>query len=173
MPKPIKKRVTKKVDAEKEVRTIYEIALNYYRENKRFVHLLVFAVVIVFLLSFITFSYIRSKSEKAHELTYEGYKIYSGLYGKKADNKALEDALKRFKEAYEKESSAETLYYIALTEYKLGKLSDALKDLDSLISKFKKDEEILPLAYLKKATILLKQDKKDEALKTLDALFNE
>ncbi len=172
MPKPIKKRVSKK-SAEKEVFTVYEICKNYYLENKRFVHLAVFAFFAIILLGIITISYINKKSEEAHELLSEGYKLYSSSSSQQKESKqGLKEALEKFKEAYEKDHSAELLYYIANTQYKLGNLEEALKSLNEIIEEFKDNKEILPLAYLKKATILLKQKKKEEALKALEALYN-
>ncbi len=172
MPKPIKKRVTKKTAPEKEVLTVFEICKNYYLDNKRFVHLAGLAIVVLLFLSFLTINYLSSKSEKAHNLTYEGYKLLTSTSSEKEKGKEqLKEALEKFKEAYEKDHSAESLYYIANTQYKLGNYSDALKSLDTIITKFKGNKEILALAYLKKATILLNQDKKQEALKVLNELY--
>ncbi len=170
MPKPIKKRVQKK-SAEKEVLTVYEICKNYYIENKRFVHLAVFAIIALVLLSFITINYFSSKSEKAHELLSEGYRLYSSRNNPK-EKDSLREALSKFKEAFDKNRSAETLYYIANTEYKLGKYDEAIRSLNKIVKEFKDNKEILSLAYLKKATILLKQDKKEDALRVLNELYS-
>ncbi len=172
MPKPIKKRVSKKGVTEKEVLTFYEICKNYYENNRRFVHLVVGAIVVLTAIVLIVIYSFRSKAEKAHELAYQGYKLYSGLYEEDKNSKEnLKEALEKFQKAYKKEKSAQTLYYIANTYYKLGQYDEALKTLDKLIKEFDDEKEILSMAYIKKATILLKQDKKQTALKVYDELY--
>ncbi|NOX20450.1 MAG: tetratricopeptide repeat protein [Nitrospirae bacterium] len=172
MPKPIKKRVIKKGVTEKEVLTFYEILINYYENNRRFVHLMIGAIVILIALVLIVIYSFRSKANEAHEIFYEGYKLYSGLYEKDKDSReSLKEALERFQEAYKKKKSAQTLYFIANTYYKLDQYKEALKTLDRLIKEFDNEKEITSMAYIKKATILLKQDKKQAALKVFNELY--
>ena len=124
------------------------------------------AIVFIVVYSF------KSKAERAHELLYDGYKLYAGLYeDNKNSTENLKAALEKFKKAYDNDPSAQTLYYIANTQYRLGQYNEALRSLDELIKKHGDEKEILSLAYVKKATILLKQDKKQAALKVFDELY--
>ncbi|MEC4684884.1 MAG: tetratricopeptide repeat protein [Nitrospirota bacterium] len=175
MPKPIKKRVQKRSVGEREVISLYEKALDYYLENKKTVYL--GAALTVLFITIVTglLFYNKKLTEQAATLQYEGYKLYHNLYqedGKKADEAVLKKALEKFQEAYDKKKSPITLLYIANTQFALAQNEDALKTLEQFTKKYSGNKDLLPLAYYKIAAIQMKEGRKEEALKTLDTLYN-
>ncbi|NOZ25015.1 MAG: tetratricopeptide repeat protein [Nitrospirae bacterium] len=175
MPKPIKKRIQKKSISEREVMTLYEKLVDYYLENKKTVYTwIAVAVLFIAVVSGIAY-YNRTLAEQAESLQYEGYKLYHGLYqndDKKTDEETLRAALEKFRAAYDKKSSPITLLYIANTQFALGQYEEARKTLNEFIEKYPRNEELLPLAYYKLATVQIEEGKREEALKTLDSLYS-
>ncbi len=175
MPKPIKKRVKKRNVAEREVISLYEKFVDYYLENKKTVY--IGAALAVLFIAIVTglFFYNKKLTKQASTLQYEGYKLYHNLYqedGKKVNEDALKKALEKFQEAYDKKTSPISLLYIANTQFALGQDKAALKTLEQFTKKYSGNKDLLPLAYYKIAAIQMKEGRKEEALKTLDTLYN-
>ncbi len=170
MPKPIKKKVKKRVTPEEEVRDIYEIVRNYYENNRNFVHLVVAGFFVIVVLIFGGFWYLREAKEKALSLQYEGYKLYQGLYQKPATEgveKELDEALQKLMASYEKSPSPVTLLYIADIEFRLNNLDKAMETLMEFIEKYDDKRDLLGLAYYRLYMVQMRKDLKEEALKTL------
>jgi predicted negative regulator of RcsB-dependent stress response len=174
MPKPIKKRVQKKVIDEKEVITYYEKVKNYYDGNKRFVHIISIAVLLVLALITGLFYYNRQLTRQSIALEYEGYRLYHNLYqkGSKEETDSLRSALEKFQRAYRKKGSPQSLLYIANTQFRLGLNKEALETLRKFTEEFRENRDLLPVAYYKIATIQMITGRKEDALKTLDTLYN-
>lgn len=174
MPKPIKKRVQKRQITEKDVTTAFEICIEYYRQNSRFVHLIVIGVLVIMVVAASFFYYNKSRTEAAARLQYEGYKLYHRLYQpvEMNEEEALRGALEKFQGAYDKKAAPVSLLYIANTQYRLGMAADALKSLNEFTEKYSGHSELLPIAYYRIAAIQLRHGSKGDALNTLETLYN-
>jgi predicted negative regulator of RcsB-dependent stress response len=173
MPKPIKKRIQKKVTSEEQVVSAYERCRDYYERNKKFVHLAAAVLLVVFLgVTFLVY-YQISISKQASALEYEGYKLYHGLYQTfdADDEETLNKALSTFQKALDKKSSSTRLLYIAYTQEKLGRTEEALQTLSRFVKKYSEERDLLPAAYYKLSMLQLKLGRKEDALTTLDTLY--
>ncbi len=174
MPKPIKKRVRKKGVTEEEVLSLFEIFINYYNNNKRFVHLLLAGFISLIVIIALGIFYMKSRAKEAVALEYEGYKLYQKLYeaADRPEAEVLQEAIDKLQKAYKKKASPTSLFYIAQIQIKQGKKDEALKTLQKFTKKFSDNKDLLPLAYYRIAMLQLEEGKKDEALKTLDTMYN-
>jgi predicted negative regulator of RcsB-dependent stress response len=172
MPKAIKKKPQKPVMKEEEVTHFLQGATQYLRRQRFFMPLLAGVIIVAFAAA--GFSIYHSHVQrKADALEYEAYRIFYGIQQKQPVKKEerYQNALEKFKQAYETRKSAYTLFYIADAQYNLSKYDDALKTLKELNSEFPDDEKFVPLSYYKMAMIHLQKDDKEGALKVLDTLY--
>jgi predicted negative regulator of RcsB-dependent stress response len=173
MPKAIKKKAQKPVVKEEEVTHVLRGATHYLRRQQRlFIPLL--AGIIIVALGVAGFSKYHSHVQrKADALEYEAYKIFYGIQQKQPLKKEerYQNALEKFRQAYETRKSAYTLFYIADAQYNLSKYDDAMKTLKELNSEFPDDEKFVPLSYYKMAMIYLQKNDREGALKALDTLY--
>ncbi|NOY65590.1 MAG: tetratricopeptide repeat protein [Nitrospirae bacterium] len=173
MPKPIKKRKRKKHITEEEVYSFLETCRDYYENNKRFVHLLVVAMLSLVVIVVFTTYYFKDRAKKAYALEYEGYKYYHKLYDASAlsDDEALNKALEKFQLAYKKKPEAISLYYIALVQLKKGQDDKALKSLETLVKKFPRNKELTALSLYEIAQIQIRKGNRESALRNLEKMY--
>ncbi|MEW6067227.1 MAG: tetratricopeptide repeat protein [Nitrospirota bacterium] len=176
MPKQIKKKISKTLNAEAEVKNKLYSLKDTFQERKKTIlkYSTGIIVVIMAIASFLFYSYTSQK--KAKMLEYEAYNIYYNEYQKlPLDNKELQykNALEIFKKAYEIKKSPSSLFYIASCYYELGKYDDALNALNVFIKKYSDEDNFLPLVYQKMAMVYVKKGNITEAMKTLDILYNK
>ena len=173
MPKPIKKRITKKsATTEEEVQDRLSGLKESIRERQKTV-LQYGAVVLVIILAVASFFlYSSHASKKARGLEYEGYTIFYNISKTPmSTEEQYQKSLDIFQKAYNTKKSPVSLFYVAACQYELGRLDDALKSLKDFAGKYSSDEELIPLAYQKMATIYIKKGDMNEAKKTLDTLY--
>ncbi len=174
MPKAIKKRIKKKdVNATADVANrLSDIKETLRKRQKTFLTYGITAVVIVLaVIGF--FLYSRSSGEKARRLEYEGYKKYYNLDARMPlpPQDRYQKALDLFKQANGVRKSPRLLLYIAGCYYELGRYDEAQTALSDFIRQYPSEKALVPLAYEKLAYVYLKKGNKNEALKTLDALY--
>jgi tetratricopeptide (TPR) repeat protein len=174
MPKAIKKKAVKQAKAEEGVKNVIQDTREFIREKQRILVPAVIAIIVL-CIGVAGFSMYRSSVKKeADALEYEGYKLYYGLYQKQpfAKEGHYQEALEKFRKAYEKRQSPLSLFYIANCLYSLGKFDDALKSLKELNERYPDDESFVPLSYYKMAVINVRKGDREAALKLLDTLYN-
>ncbi len=174
MPKAIKKKTKKKdTAAEIEVKDKFSGITNLIRENqKTFITYGIAAVIVILaIVGFLTYNYVEKK--RSAELEYEAYKTFYKEYDATAlpDQERYQKALELFQKAYDKHKSPRLLLYIADSYDELDKQDETLKTLADMIKKYPDREDLIPLAYQKMASIYIARGNTDEALKTLDALY--
>ena len=175
MPKPIKKRISKKpaLDTEEEVKEKFSSIKNTIRDRKKtaVTYGSVFVIVVLAVVGFFLYSY--NSRQKATELAYEAYKVYYST-APQGENKTerVSTALDLFKKAYDANKTPATLFYIADCYYELGRYDEALKTLKDFTARYSSDGQVAPLAYQKMAMVYIVKGDTEEALKTLDALYN-
>lgn len=175
MPKVIKKRVQKKTIAtEAEVKDKLAGLKDTLKERQKLV--LKYGVgvlfIIIAIISFLLYNYTSHK--KARTFEYEAYKIYYNEYQEPSlnDEEHYKKALDIFKKAYDIRKSPLSLFYIAACYYELGKYDDALKTLKDFTQRYSKEDRFVPLAFQKMAMVYIKKGDINEAMKTLDNLYN-
>lgn len=167
MPRPIKKRVYKRPGSQDEVRNIYSIIMDYYVNNKRFVNLVLGITIAGLIIIFGGGYYLRSKTESALYLRYEGLRAFHDTKNKDATKIAYE----KFSRSYEKKKSPYTLLYMAYTASRLGKKDEAVKTLKRLVQEYD-SADIQSLGYYKMYEIYLSEKRIDDALKALDSILS-
>ncbi|MEW6418452.1 MAG: tetratricopeptide repeat protein [Nitrospirota bacterium] len=175
MPKVIKKRMPKKtVAAEAEVKDKLAGLKDTLKERQKSVlkYGVGVLVIIIAIISFLLYNYTSQK--KARTFEYEAYKIYYNEYQGQSVNKEeqYKKALDIFKKAYDTRKSPLSLFYIAACYYELGKYDDALRTLKDFTQRYSKEDRFIPLAYQKMAMVYIKKGDINEAMKTLDTLYN-
>lgn len=175
MPKPIKKRISKKTgDTETEVKerlTSLKYALKHRQKT-----VLKFAAGIIVVLGILAGLLIHSYTaqKKARTLEYEAYRIYYSNPQTQSSDRQVQykTALDMFRKAYDTSKSPLSLFYIAACYDDLGNYDEALKTLKDFAGRYSNDETYIPLAYQKMAAIYIKKGDTAEAKKTLDTLIN-
>jgi len=173
MPKPIKKKIIKKVSGPEAGETLSRLKKSV-EERKRFLITAGAAVILAVVAIGGFFLYSNTQKNKAQKLEYEAYKMYYGLYQKQPGS--IEERYKKaeelFRKAYNTRKSPVSLYYIANCYYELGKYEESLNTLKELNLKFPDDDKFVPLSYYKMALINLKKGNAEEALKSFTVLYN-
>lgn len=175
MPKAIKKRAPKKtVGTEPEVKDKLASLRDTIKEQQKTVltYGAIILVMIVGIASFLLYDYTSQK--KAKRLEHEAYKIYHNEYQKGPVNREgqYKKALDIFKKTYDTRKSPIVLFYIASCYYELGRYDDALKTLKDFTQRYSNEDRFIPLAYQKMAMVYVKKGDINEAMKTLDTLYN-
>lgn len=175
MPKAIKKRVLKKTaDTEAEIKGRLADLGNTIRQQQKTIlkYGSVILAIVIGISSLLLYEYTSKK--KAKRLEYEAYKIYHGEYQVQSLNREeqYKKALDIFKKAYDIRKSALSLFYISYCYYELGKYDDALKTLKDFTQRYSNEDRFIPLVYQKTAMVYIKKGDINEAMKTLDILYN-
>jgi len=174
MPKPIKKRITKKTGVtETEVKERLS-SLKYalkHRQKAVLKYSVGILVVLAVLAGFLMHSY--TVKNKATTLESEAYNIYYDTPAQPSDKEMqYKKALDMFRKAYDTSKSPLSLFYTAACYDELGNYDEALKTLKDFIRRYSNDEAYIPLAYQKMAAIYIKKGDTGEAKKTFETLIN-
>jgi predicted negative regulator of RcsB-dependent stress response len=175
MPKPIKKRISKRptLDTEAEVKEKFSSLKDTIRERKKtaVTYGSVFVIAILTVVGFLLYSY--NTRQRATELEHEAYKIYYSASPQGVNKmERVTKALDLFKKAYDTSKTPISLFYIADCYYELGRYDEAIKTLEGFTGRYSSDEHLAPLAYQKMAMAYIVKGDMNGALKTLDALYN-
>ncbi|MEE9524546.1 MAG: tetratricopeptide repeat protein [Thermodesulfovibrionales bacterium] len=169
MPKPIKKKVIKKVSTEEDVKDAYESVKSFYEENTKNVQMVVAVLIVLILTVSGIFFYFKNISVKSSVLQSEAYKSY--LAAVEQDDKDLyNEALDKFKEAYEFKRSPLLLYYESDIYQRTGETDKAISSLNLLVELFPSDEYVLPLGYSKLGSLYALKGDYEKALSIYAAL---
>lgn len=173
MPKPIKKRITKKsVTKEDEVKSTLLHGFHFMKEKKR-PALVVASVAGAILALFLVVSFYNASVKKeAYTLELQAYEYY---YGTSPDGAMTEEArwkkaAELFQKSVEKRSTPAAVFYLGNCYYKLGDYESAIREYTAFTTEFGNAKEILPIVYQKLAAAYMKAGKEQEALKTLEKL---
>lgn len=175
MPKVIKKKTQQKkaLSPEMEIHGTIEDIREVLKRRQRMLSVagLIVITAIIVVSGVLYYSY--STRSQAQRLEYEAYGAYTSEQQAQsaAEEERLRKALDLFQQSYGKKESPRVLFYIANVLHDLGRYEEALKTLANLTSKHQKEEEIIPLAYLKTAEIYRQLGKSEEALKALETLM--
>lgn len=173
MPKPIKKRVSKKpVLKEEEIRGSFTQILEFIKEKKK-AFLSITAVIIgVIVLSIIAIYYNSSLKKKAYSLETEAYNYYYGINLKEdiSEEERWRKALELYKKSVETKVSPTALFYLGNCYYNLSDYAKAIEEYERFIKRFKGEKELLPIVYQKLSSAYLNKGDKDKALSTLTKL---
>jgi predicted negative regulator of RcsB-dependent stress response len=173
MPKPIKKKVSKKEhDAATEVKDrIQDLKKVFEKKQKTLAAYGLVALSTCVVIGGIAL-YRFNANVKAQQLEYEAYKTYYNLYQPTpfAGQGNAQKALDLLQQAYAKRKSPRLLLSIADAHAALGMNDEALKTLDDFIRRYAREEGLVPLAYQKMAAVQLNKGSSEEALKTLDKI---
>jgi predicted negative regulator of RcsB-dependent stress response len=174
MPKAIKKKAKKKSLTEPDVQEKLLDMKAIFEEKQKKIALYGVALLAVILVVGGIFIYKYRSDEKARQLEYKGYKAFYNEYSKQSepDQQRFQKALDFFKEAYEARKTPRVLLYIANSYYGLGKYDQALSTLDDFVKTYSDNGDLVPLAYKEMADIQLRKGNREDALKTLDKLYN-
>jgi tetratricopeptide (TPR) repeat protein len=175
MPKVIKKRVPKKTaSTEADVKDKLVSLKDTIKERQKSVLKYGVGVLVIFIAITSLLLYNYTSQKKARTLEYKAYKIYYNEYQGPSVSKEeqYKKALDIFKKAYDIRKSPLSLFYIAACYYELGKYDDALKTLKDFTQRYSKEDRFIPLAYQKMAMAHVKKGDINEAMKTLDTLYN-
>jgi predicted negative regulator of RcsB-dependent stress response len=174
MPRSIKKKVVKRTATEVEVKGVLLKLKESLMENRTIfiTTTSIFVLTVAAVSGF--FIYNNNMKVRAEKLEYEAYKVYFGLYQKQpmTNEERYKRALDTFKKAHDTKRSPISLFYIANCYFELGRYEDAINTLKELNQRFPDDEKFVPLSYYKMAMISLKKGDNDEALKSLDVIYN-
>jgi predicted negative regulator of RcsB-dependent stress response len=175
MPKPIKKKVPKKItDTETEVKDrLLNLKETFKQRQKYILRYIILGLSIIIAISGYLF-YDYTSRKKASALAYEAYKSYFNIYQKQTTNRTeqLTKALELFKKSYNTKKSPVVLLYIVNCYYELGRYDEALKTLTDFINRYSKEDKLIPLAYKKMSNIYLKKGDIKGAMKSLEMLYN-
>jgi tetratricopeptide (TPR) repeat protein len=173
MPKPIKKRITKKPDTrESEVKGILMGGLDFLKEKKK-PALITASVIGAFLVLYIIVSFYRaSVTEEALTLESKAYEYYFGtnISSSLPEEDRWKNALDLFKKSVETKETPTALFYLGNCYYKLGDYESAIREYTAFTDRFGDAAEILPIVYQKLASAYFKAGRKEEALNTLETL---
>lgn len=175
MPKPIKKRVSKKTAAtEADIKDKFASLKDTIKKRQKTALKYGAGILAIFIAvaGFLLYSYTSQK--KARIFEYEAYRVYYNENQIQSVNKEeqYKKALDIFKKAYDIRKSPISLFYIAACYYELDKYDDALKALKDFTQRYSKEERFIPLVYQKIAMVYIKKGNVNEAMKTLDTLYN-
>jgi predicted negative regulator of RcsB-dependent stress response len=117
--------------------------------------------------------YSRASASKALDLAAEGYAAFHSdeTSSPLPPAERYKKALALFKGSYDQKKTAPVLLYVAYSQYELGSYDDSIKSLKELIDTFT-DPQIVPLAYLKMASVYMKKNDPENALATLRSLMS-
>jgi predicted negative regulator of RcsB-dependent stress response len=175
MPKQIKKRVPKKTTiSEVNVKDKLTSLKDIIRERQGRALKYGAGILVIFIAVAGFLFYYNISQKKASIFEYEAYRIYYNAYQHPPLDKDAQykKALDMFKKAYDTKKSPLSLFYIAACCDELGKQDDALKTLKDFIQRYSNEDLFIPLVYQKMSMIYIKKDNVNEALKTLDTLYN-
>ncbi len=173
MPKPIKKRVSKKKRPdEEEVKGKALETLNLLRQKKKVLIYSLSTIGFIIIVALILIIYSSSIKKEAYSFEIEAYNYYYNINLKDPlpDEQRWKKSLELFQKASDTKATARVQYYIGNCYFNLGDYDNAVKEYLIFIDRYKRVEKILPLVYQRLASAYMKSGKTEESLRTLDAL---
>jgi tetratricopeptide (TPR) repeat protein len=173
MPKPIKKRITKKTDTrESEVKGTLMHGLDFLKEKKKPALISASVIGAILVLYLIVSFYQASVIEEALSLESKAYEYYFGtnVSSSLPEEDRWKNAIELFKKSVETKETPTALFYLGNCYYKLGDYESAIREYNAFTARFGDAEEILPIVYQKLASAYFKTDRKQEALDALETL---
>ncbi len=173
MPKPIKKRVSKKpVLKEEEIKGTFTQAIEFIRKKKKSFLIILTAMIAVIIISLIIISYNSSLKKKAYALEIEAYKYYYGINLKESmsDEDRWRKALELYKKSVETKPSSTALFYLGNCYYNLSDYTKAIEEFEKFTKKFRDEKGLLPIVYQKLASAYFNKGDKERAFATLNKL---
>jgi len=169
MPKPIKKRIEKKVVIEEdEVKGIVKRVIGAARERKKAVIYISSVLGAILILSAAGLIYLSSIQKKAYSFEKEAYNYYYNTNLKQEER--WRKSLELFQKAFETRATHIVQFHIGNCYFNLHDYDNAVKAYLKFVDKYKDEEEILPLVYQKLASSYMELGKGEEAIKTLNDL---
>jgi tetratricopeptide (TPR) repeat protein len=173
MPKPIKKRVSKKKRPdEEEVKGKALETLNLLRQKKKVLIYSLSTAGFIIIVALILIIYSSSIKKEAYSFEIEAYNYYYKINLKDPlpDEQRWKKSLELFQKASDTKPTARVQYYIGNCYFNLVDYDNAVKEYLIFTDRYKREEKILPLVYQRLASAYMKSGKTEEALKTLDTL---
>lgn len=173
MPKPIKKRTEKKIDATEEnlKETVVDIRQRLKERQRTLIY--IFTIFIVLTISIAGFAvYKKTSSDRAAELELEGYRLFYSDYNAKiiSPSERYKKALEMFNKSYTLRKKSDVILYIANCYYELGNYDESIKTLKELNNQFS-DPKILSLSYYKMAMAYVKKGDMNSAIDSLNNIL--
>lgn len=174
MPKAIKKRVIKKIEAEEEVKGFIRHTTDFISQRKKLLILISSVLVIVIAITITFILYTIHLTKKAYSLQREADNYYYNINLETPfiEEERWEKALELYQQSLKIKSTPLVQFYIGNCYYRLNDFNNAAKAYTLFINKYTHEEGLLPLVYQKLSSSYIKSGKSEEALKTLQTLKN-
>ncbi|MDO8281577.1 MAG: tetratricopeptide repeat protein [Thermodesulfovibrionia bacterium] len=175
MPKAIKKRVVKKTGLDDaDVKTMAAHAWDningLIKDKKKEATIAVSVAGLIVVISAAFLLYNSSIEKKARGIEMDANKIfYPSQPGSLGEDK-LKKALGLYQSSVDTKITPTALFSLGNSYFKLGNYENAIKEYNRFVSKFGKEDEILPLVYQKLASAYSRTGKNDQALDALHKL---
>lgn len=173
MPKPIKKKVTKKKKIDEgELKGAAVHTFNLLKEKKRILIYSLSALGVVIVLAAILAFYVSSTKKRAYAFEKDAYNYYYSINLKNSltDKERWEKSLELFQKAVKIKSTPAVQFYIGNCYFNLGDYGNAINAYLGFIDKYKDNQDMLPLVYQKLSSAYMRNNKNEDAIKTLNAL---
>ncbi|MCX8028076.1 MAG: tetratricopeptide repeat protein [Thermodesulfovibrionales bacterium] len=154
-------------EEEKIATTIDEFKERIQSKQKTLVYIAVAAIFLIMVVSG-GFLYVSASNQKAQEYEAEGYRFFYAA-GKDNPSENYNKALEAFKRSYDAKKTAYALLYIANCYEGLGKVDDAIRSLEELVSSFN-DIQVLSIAYNKLSALYIKKGDVQRALDSVEKI---
>jgi len=174
MPKAIKKRVIKKIEAEEEVKGLIRCTTDFIRQRKKLLILISSVLVLVIAITITFILYTIHLGKKAYLLQREADNYYYNINLKIPfiEETRWKKALELYQQSFKVKPTPLVQFYIGNCYYKLDDFDNAVKAYTLFINKYTDEEGLLPLVYQKLSSSYIKSGKSQEALTTLQTLKN-
>lgn len=174
MPKAIKKRVIKKIEAEEEVKGIVRHIADFIRQRKKLFILISSVLVIVIAITITFILYTLHLTKKAYSLQKEADNYYYNINLKTPfiEEERWKKALELYQQSLKVKPTPLVQFYIGNCYYRLNDFDNAVKAYTLFINKYTHEEGLLPLVYQRLSSSYIKSGKSEEALKTLQIFKN-
>lgn len=174
MPKAIKKKIeTPKKSGEGDIGSALEAMKGRAEALDRYKNFIIAGAVII-ALGIAAYAFTLNSAKKARILEYEGYRLYHGKFDQpNLEITRLQDALKKFEEAYSAKKTPFSLYYMALCQSDLGDGKKASETFQRVIKEFPSDAVFAPLAKYRLAGTALKDGNEEAAIANLEKIASD
>jgi tetratricopeptide (TPR) repeat protein len=172
MPKPIKKKVTKKSKPAEDIKSTLVHAREFYgkRKNTAIKSAAVVLSILILVAGLWFYQRYRAGQAEAHETA--GYNALHNVYQQgKTEEERFKTALDELNEAYALKKSPVTLFYIASVRQSMGKAAEAEETLKKLIADYPAANDVVALAWYKLFEIYKSAGRDDQALEALRSLY--
>jgi tetratricopeptide (TPR) repeat protein len=171
MPKPIKKKVSKKSKPVEDIKSSLGHAKEFYvgRKNTLLKSAVVVLSIVILVAGLWFYNRYQDRQAAVHETA--GYNAFHNIYQQgKTDGERFKAALDEFNKAYALKKSPLTMFYIAGVQQSLGKVVEARETLKKIIASTPASDDVVPLAWYKLFELYKAGNRDDEALEALKSL---